>query len=72
MLVTIYSKVVHWKKYAFMLPFGKADLKFVSELARLFNAFAQASALEAVAMKAITVMQIHLHTKRGELHHAAF
>ena len=50
-----------------MLPYGEAGSKFASELARLFYAFAQASALEAVALKAVAVMQILLlqkHQKR--------
>ena len=41
-----------------MLPYGEAGSKLASELARLFNSFAQASALEAVVLKAVTVMQI--------------
>ena len=63
MLDTIYLEVVHWKENAFMLPYGEAGSKFASELARLFNAFAQTSALEAVALKAVAVMQIFLLQK---------
>ena len=63
MLDTIYSEVVHWKGNTFTIPYGEAGSKFASELARLFNAFAQASTLEAVALKAVAVMQILLLQK---------
>lgn len=47
----------------FMVPYGKAVKSFVSELARLFKAFATASALESIALKAATLMPILLLQK---------
>ena len=42
---------------------GKADTHFVQELARLFQSFADCSALEEVAMKAAMLMPILLLQK---------
>ena len=56
-LDSIYSKVVHWRRNTFVVPYGKAGSSFVSELSRLFSAFASASALESVAMKVASVFQ---------------
>ena len=51
-----YSKIVHWKHNLFMIPSGAQGKRFVGELARLFNAFASESALEAFAIKAAMTM----------------
>ena len=51
-----YDEVVHWKRNVFSIPSGEAGKKFISELARLFRAFADRSALERVAIKAAMVM----------------
>ena len=40
----------------FYVPSGTAGAKFVSELARLYRAYADGSALECVALKAVTVL----------------
>ena len=53
-----YSEVVHWKKNIFQVPFGQSGKKFVLELSRLFRAYSEGSALECVALKAITVLSI--------------
>jgi hypothetical protein len=45
------------------VPFGKAGRDFVGELSRLYLAFASASALEAIALKATTVLPILLLQK---------
>ena len=55
-----YDEVIHWKKSLFRLPSGKSGRAFVSELCRLFRAYASGSALECVAMKAIMVMPVLL------------
>ena len=55
-----YAEVVHWKLNLFKVPFGKA---FVSELARLFKAFATGSALESIALKAATLLPLLLLQK---------
>ena len=47
-----YNQIVHWKPNIFRIPSGSSGKKFVSELAQLFQAFADASALESVALKA--------------------
>ena len=51
-----YSQIVHWKRNLFMVPSGAQGKRFVGELARLFNAFANESALEAFAVKAALTM----------------
>ena len=51
-----YSKVVHWRPNLFKVPFGKAGKSFVSELARLYKAFASSSAMESITMKAAIVL----------------
>ena len=47
----------------FKVPYGKAGKSFISELARLFKAFATSSALESVALRAATLMPILLLQK---------
>ena len=58
-----YAEVVHWRKNIFTVPYGNAGKSFVSELSRLFRAYADSSALESVTMQAITVMSILLLQK---------
>ena len=68
-----YNEVVHWKRNVFMVPSGKVGNSFVKELTRLTRAYAEASALEAVALKAAMVMP-HLllqkshHTSKAKDH----
>ena len=45
-----YAEAVHWRMNLFKVPYEKAGKSFVSELARLFKAFATSSALESVAL----------------------
>ncbi len=58
LLQAIYKEVVHWRKNCFMIPLGNAGKSFVNELCRLYNAFADASALEGVALMATIVLPI--------------
>ena len=51
-----YSQIVHWRKNLFKVPSGASGKRFVAELARLFEAFAMESALEAFAIKAAMTM----------------
>ena len=51
-----YSVVVHWRRNVFTVPSGKAGTGFVSELSRLFLAYAEGSALESIALKAAMTM----------------
>ena len=55
-----YAEAIHWKMNLFKLPYGKTGKSFVSELAKLFEAFATGSALESIALKAATIMPILL------------
>ena len=47
-----YAQVVHWRPNLFKVPSGACGKQFVAELTRLFNAFAQESDLDAIALKA--------------------
>ena len=58
-----YSEIVHWRNNLFRVPTGKAGKAFVKEVARLFRAFADSSALESVAMRAAMVMLVLLIQK---------
>ena len=60
---TAYDEVVHWRHNIFQVPSGSSGKAFVSELARLFQAYADSSCLECIAMKAITIIQILLLQK---------
>ena len=62
-LLDIYAEIVHWRKNFFPVPSGSCGKSFVSELARLFRAFAENSALESIALKAVTVLCILLVQK---------
>ena len=58
-----YSEIVHWRKNLFRVPTGKAGKAFVHELARLFRAVADSSALESVAMRVAMIMPVLLIQK---------
>ena len=62
-LEATYSEVVHWRKNSFSVPTGKAGKEFVRELSTLFSAFATASSMESIALRAATVMPILLLQK---------
>ena len=62
-LNTTYAEAVHWNMYYFKILYGKVGKSFVSELARLFNAFTAGSAMESIALKAVTLMPILLLQK---------
>ncbi len=51
-----YAEAVCWRRNVFAVPSGKAGKEFVLELARLFRAYAEGSALESIALKAAMVM----------------
>lgn len=50
-----YSEIAHWRRNVFLAPSGNVGKRFVRELSALFNAHAQASAMEGVALEAIMV-----------------
>lgn len=62
-LDSAYLEVAHWRKNCFDVPRGLVGKQFVSELARLFRAVGEGSALESVALKAIFVACILLLQK---------
>ena len=55
-----YSEVVHWQNNILKVPFGNAGKGFVAELSRLYRAYADGSALEAIGLKVCTVMSVLL------------
>ena len=70
-----YSEVVHWRKNTFTVPYGNAGKRFVTELSTLYRAYAEGSALECIALKAITVMSVLLlqkpHSKSKSKEHSS-
>ena len=63
LISSAYSKVVHWRRNVFMVPSGKAGKSLIRELATLYQAYADATALECIALKACIVMQCLLLQK---------
>ena len=61
-----YCEVVHWRRNLFLVPSGAIGRQCVRELTRLFNAYAQATALELVALEAIMVASCLLLQKPHE------
>ena len=57
-LSAAYLEVVHWKRNTFQVPLGKGGKEFVKELSRLFRAYSEPSALEPIALKAISVLSV--------------
>ena len=51
-----YNQVVHWHRNIFKIPAGKAGKTVVKELTRLFEAYADATTLESVAITAAMVL----------------
>ena len=56
-------KWLSWKKNIFSVPYGSAGKPFVSELSKHYRAYAEGSALECIAIKAVTVMLLLLLQK---------
>ncbi len=67
--------MVHWRINNFKVPWGKVGKEFVHELSRLFSAFASASSMESIALRAAIVLPILLlqkpHRKSKAKEHAA-
>lgn len=53
-----YAEAVHWRRNVFQVPSGREGKDFVSELARLIGGYADASALEPVAIKAAMTLPL--------------
>ena len=70
-----YEEIVKWRRNIFLLPSGKAGKAFISELARLYQSYADNSTLECIALKACSVMQSLLlqkpHAKSKTKEHIA-
>ena len=47
---------MHWKKRLFPEPWGNVGSAFISELARLYGAYAERSTLECIALKATAIL----------------
>lgn len=60
---TTYEEVIHWRRNLFLVPSGSTGKAFV-ELAQLFQAFADCSTLECIAMKVITILQTLLFLQK--------
>ena len=58
-----YFEAVHWKRNIFLVPSGAEGKEFVQELARIFGAYAERSALESFAMTAAMTMPLLLLQK---------
>ena len=70
-----YETVVHWRRNSFLIPSGKAGIGFVMELARLYQAYTDDSALHSIAFTACCVFQVLLlqkpHAKSKSKEHVA-
>ena len=55
----VYEEIVTWKRNLFLVPYGKIGRRFIHELARFYQAFADATVFESIAMK-ICVILPHL------------
>ena len=51
-----YESSVHWKHNLFLVPYGSAGSHFVTELAKLYESFGSASAMECIALEASMVL----------------
>ena len=58
-----YDVVVQWKRNIFLVPSGKVGKAFVSEITCLVRGYAEATAFEGIALKAVVVMQVLLLQK---------
>ena len=52
----VYDEIVHWKRNLFQIPSGSYGKAFVLELSRLYQAYADCSSLESIALKACSVL----------------
>ena len=53
-----HKEAVNWRPNLIKVPYGKAEKSFVSELARLFNAFATGFTMESIALEAAMLLPI--------------
>ena len=62
----VYCETIHWWKKYFPVPLGSPGKAFVSELARLFRAYAENSFLEITVLKAVSAACV-LHLQQAHL-----
>lgn len=69
-LKAVYDEVVHWKKNFFKIPLGNAGKMFVSEMSRLYPAFATLGciALRTTIVLPILVLQSPSHKSKPKEH----
>ncbi len=60
---SIYEEAVHWRRNVFQLPSGEVGKSFITELARLFQAYAEGTGLESVTLTAAMVLPLLLLQK---------
>lgn len=60
---TVYNEVVHWCRNLFKVTSGITGKSFVRELTRLFQAYAEGSAMEPVALTCVMTMHALLLQK---------
>ena len=58
LIAQVYDEVVHWRMNLFLVPFGKVGKQFVFQLAKLYRAFVEGSALEGIALNASKVLTV--------------
>ena len=71
-ICSAYELVIHWKSSLFLPPFGAVGKCFVQELAHLFQAYADSSSLECVAMNGVAVLQQLLLQKPSRIMKAKY
>ena len=52
-----YNEIIHWRPNFFQVPSGNSGKALVTEIARLYQAYANDSSLESIAIKASFVCQ---------------
>ena len=53
-----YSEMTRWRRNIFQVPSGESGKEFVRELSRLFQAYAERSSLESIAITAAMVLPV--------------
>ena len=51
-----YKEIVHWRRNLVKVPSGKVGTSFVQEVAHIFRAYAESSALDGIALKAAMIL----------------
>ncbi len=62
----IYDKIVHWRRNLFKVPSGKHGKSFVRELTRMFNAYAEGSLLEIIAVMTMPALLLQKPSSKSK------